>query len=55
MIVVAEGAGSAMDYANRIRQEIGIDPRVTVLGHIQRGGTPSAGTERLPAAWDIRL
>ena len=42
MIVVAEGAGSAMDYANRIRQEIGIDPRVTVLGHIQRGGTPSA-------------
>ena len=36
MIVVAEGAGSAMDYANRIRQEIGIAPRVTVLGHIQR-------------------
>ena len=36
MIVVAEGAGSAMDYANRIRQEIGIDPRVTVLGRFRR-------------------
>ena len=42
MIVVAEGAGSAMEFAQRIRQEIGIDPRVTVLGHIQRGGSPSA-------------
>ena len=42
MIVVAEGAGSAMDIADRIRQEIGIDPRVTVLGHIQRGGVPTA-------------
>ncbi len=42
MIVVAEGAGSAMEYAERIRAEIGMDPRVTVLGHIQRGGAPSA-------------
>ena len=42
MIVVAEGAGSAMDIADRIRQETGIDPRVTVLGHIQRGGSPTA-------------
>ena len=42
MIVVAEGAGSAMDIGKRIHEEIGIDPRVTVLGHIQRGGTPSA-------------
>lgn len=41
MIVVAEGAGSAVDIANRIRLEIGLDPRVTILGHIQRGGTPS--------------
>ena len=42
MIVVAEGAGSAVDIAARIREEIGLDPRVTVLGHIQRGGSPSA-------------
>lgn len=42
MVVVAEGAGSAFDVAKRIKDEIEIDPRVTVLGHIQRGGTPSA-------------
>ena len=42
MIIVAEGAGSAVDIGKRIHEELGIDPRVTVLGHIQRGGSPSA-------------
>ena len=40
--VVAEGAGSAIDIGKRIHAEVGIDPRVTVLGHIQRGGSPTA-------------
>ncbi|WP_298031245.1 6-phosphofructokinase [uncultured Dysosmobacter sp.] len=42
MVVVAEGAGSAFRIAERIKEETGMDPRVTVLGHIQRGGTPTA-------------
>ena len=42
MIVVAEGVGSAVEIGKRIKEEIGIDPRVTVLGHIQRGGAPNA-------------
>ena len=42
MVVVAEGAGSAIDIGKRIHTEVGIDPRVTVLGHIQRGGSPTA-------------
>ena len=42
MIVVAEGAGSASDIAAKIKAAIDLDPRVTVLGHIQRGGAPSA-------------
>ena len=42
MIVVAEGVGSAVDIAKRIHEEVGLDPRVTVLGHIQRGGSPSS-------------
>jgi 6-phosphofructokinase 1 len=42
MVVVAEGAGSAFEIGDRIQKEMGIDPRVTVLGHIQRGGSPSA-------------
>ena len=41
-VVVAEGAGSTMEISKQIKDEIGIDPRVTVLGHIQRGGAPSA-------------
>ena len=36
MIVVAEGCVSAM------KEELGLDPRVTILGHIQRGGSPTA-------------
>ena len=46
MIVVAEGAGSASDIAAQIKQEIDLDPRVTVLGHIQRGGCPT-GRDRV--------
>lgn len=42
MIVVAEGAGSASEIASKIKEALDLDPRVTVLGHIQRGGTPSA-------------
>jgi len=42
MIVVAEGAGSAAEIATRIKEAIDLDPRVTVLGHIQRGGVPNA-------------
>ncbi len=48
MIVVAEGAGSASDIAAKIKDAIDLDPRVTVLGHIQRGGVPT-GRDRVNA------
>lgn len=48
MIVVAEGAGSAAEVAQKIKESIDLDPRVTVLGHIQRGGTPT-GRDRVNA------
>lgn len=48
MIVVAEGAGHATKIAEQIRETIDLDPRVTVLGHIQRGGSPS-GRDRVNA------
>ena len=48
MIVVAEGAGSAAEIAARIKSAIDLDPRVTVLGHIQRGGSPT-GRDRVNA------
>lgn len=42
MVIVAEGVGSSYDVAAKIKEYTGLDPRVTVLGHVQRGGSPSA-------------
>lgn len=41
IIIVAEGYGSAQQVADRIHESTGIDTRLTILGHIQRGGVPS--------------
>ena len=35
-------AGSAVDIGRKINESLGMEPRVTVLGHIQRGGSPNA-------------
>ena len=42
IVIVAEGVGSGHEVADMLKEETGIDTRVTTLGHIQRGGTPSA-------------
>ncbi len=42
IIIQAEGVGSSIDITNRIIEETGIDTRLTILGHIQRGGSPTA-------------
>ncbi|PSL44076.1 6-phosphofructokinase [Salsuginibacillus halophilus] len=42
IIVLAEGVASGPEMAQRIKDTTGDDNRVTVLGHIQRGGSPTA-------------
>lgn len=42
IVVVAEGAASGADVAATITQITGLETRVSVLGHIQRGGCPTA-------------
>ena len=42
IIVLAEGAGNAYELKKNIEEKTGIDTRVTILGHIQRGGNPTA-------------
>lgn len=42
IIVVAEGAVGGMEVAREIQARTGFDTKVTILGHLQRGGTPSA-------------
>ncbi len=41
IIIVAEGVGSGDSIARQIAEYSGIEARVTVLGHIQRGGCPT--------------
>ncbi len=44
IIIIAEGdeAGGAFEIARKVTEKVkGYDARVTILGHIQRGGTPS--------------
>jgi phosphotransferase system enzyme I (PtsI) len=41
IVVVAEGAGSALQVGDTIASQTGLDTRVSVLGHIQRGGAPT--------------
>lgn len=41
LIIVAEGAGKALKIAEEIQEKTGLDTRGTVLGHVQRGGSPS--------------
>ena len=41
LVIVAEGAGKALKIADEIREKTGLDTRGTVLGHVQRGGSPS--------------
>jgi 6-phosphofructokinase 1 len=42
IIIVAEGAAKAEEVAEKITEMTGLETRVTVLGHIQRGGAPTA-------------
>jgi 6-phosphofructokinase 1 len=42
IIIVAEGKAKAHDIAKFINENTSLETRVTVLGHIQRGGTPTA-------------
>ncbi len=42
IILVAEGAGSALNVGEEIKKRTKMETRVTILGHLQRGGTPTA-------------
>lgn len=42
LIILAEGVMSALELKNKLQDTGGYDARVTVLGYIQRGGSPSS-------------
>ena len=41
IVVVAEGIGGVIDMAKEIEEKTGIESRATILGHVQRGGSPT--------------
>lgn len=41
IVVVAEGVGHTEDIAKYIEEKTGIESRATILGHVQRGGSPT--------------
>jgi len=40
-VIVAEGVGGAIEIAKKIEEVTGIESRATILGHLQRGGSPT--------------
>ena len=42
VIMVSEAIGGVAEMAKRIQKETGVESRATVLGHVQRGGRPTA-------------
>ena len=55
IVIVAEGVGHAQDIANEIQAATGIDSRATVLGHVQRGGSPTLRTASPLPPWATTL
>ena len=49
LIILAEGVGGANELAKEIEEITSIESRATILGHIQRGGSPS-GFDRMLAS-----
>jgi 6-phosphofructokinase 1 len=54
IIIVAEGVMSGNEFAKQFTEATGMDTRVSVLGHIQRGGTPTASDRVLASRFGAR-
>ena len=54
IIVVAEGVCSGVEFAKQVQEATNFDTRVSVLGHIQRGGSPTAADRVLASRLGAR-
>ncbi|MBE7035194.1 MAG: 6-phosphofructokinase [Ruminococcaceae bacterium] len=53
LFVVAEGVGGSVEMARRIEEATGIETRAAILGHIQRGGSPTVNDRMLASRFGI--
>ncbi len=54
IVVISEGLGDSMELAKIIEQKTGIEARTTILGHLQRGGSPSTRDRQMASYMGIR-
>ena len=54
LVILAEGVGGAYDLAEYVEGVTGIETRATILGHIQRGGSPSAQDRVLASRMGVK-
>lgn len=54
IILVAEGVGGAVEVSREIKERTSLETRMTILGHIQRGGTPTAFDRMLASRMGAR-
>lgn len=54
LIILAEGVGGANELAEKIQEVTSIETRATILGYIQRGGSPSAQDRMLASKMGFR-
>ncbi|MED3622721.1 6-phosphofructokinase [Neobacillus thermocopriae] len=54
IIIVAEGVCSGTEFAKQLKEATNLDTRVSVLGHIQRGGSPTAADRVLASRLGAR-
>jgi 6-phosphofructokinase 1 len=53
ILMVAEGVSTAREVADQIKDRIGFETRIMVLGHYQRGGSPSTFDRILAARFGV--
>lgn len=54
VVIVAEGVGGAIEIAKEIEEKTGIEARATILGHIQRGGSPTVYDRVMASRMGVR-
>ncbi|RSK28136.1 6-phosphofructokinase [Bacillus sp. HMF5848] len=54
IIILAEGVGSGVEFGKQIQEATNFETRVSVLGHIQRGGSPTAADRVLASRLGAR-
>lgn len=54
VVIVAEGVGGTLELAKKIKETTGISTTSTILGHLQRGGTPTVKDRTMASMMGVK-